>query len=434
MEIIYGGLEYNLPKIIRVEQIFKEHKIKNIENHIEKQLYSNKNRKKIKKNMRIGLCVGSRGISEITRILKKVISELKKMGAHPFIIPSMGSHGDACSLGQKNILKTYGITEKKMGVPIISSLDVVKLKGKFMKEDIFFDKIAYKADGIIPINRIKCHTDFRGNVESGLCKMLVIGLGNHQGASQVHSLGYDKFDTAIPGIANIIINNVNILFGIAILEDANNNVAELDVVLPENFIYQEGILLKKSKNIMAKINIKKIDVLVIKEMGKDISGTGMDPNIIGRFRGRSRKINDISAPKVKIIIVHDLTANSMGNAEGVGYADIITRDLYNKIDLKTTYTNICVGKDDYILHEAKIPMIIDSEKDSIALGAKITNRKNILNSRIVLIKNTLNLNKIYVSNNIYDEIKNKDNFSIDEDENFKNMEFDNKGRINNLTW
>jgi hypothetical protein len=423
--MIIKNLNYNLfPKVIKIKQKFKSYKLKENINLTIAQAISEKNIKtKIKPGMSVAVGVGSRGIENLYEIVKNLVDIIKGYGANPFIIPAMGSHGGATSEGQKEILASYGITEERLGIPIKSSMEVVEVARYKETVPIYFDKIAFHADAIIPINRVKIHTDWRGEVESGLLKMLVIGFGKHKGATEIHSLGMDNFHKVIPEVGSIIINKVPIIFGVACIEDAYDQTAEIKVLMPEEFCTQEKNMLKRSKEIMAKINIPQIDVLVIDEIGKDISGDGIDPNIIGRFRGKQK--NDVKGPNVEQVVILGLSKRTHGNANGMGYADIITKELFDSIDFTSTYINAITARD---LFGVKVPLTANSDKEAIGLALNII-KKRASDVRLVRIKNTLKLSEILVSETIYKEIKDKDFFKIDRRNVFRKMKFNKNGKL-----
>jgi len=421
--MIIKDLNNNLfPKVIRVKQKFNSYKVEDIDLAIAQEMFKKNIKSKMKPGMSIAVGVGSRGIENLYEIVKNVVDTIKGYGANPFIVPAMGSHGGATSEGQKEILTSYGITEESLGVPVKSNMEVVEIARYKGKVPIYFDKNAFAADGIIPVNRVKIHTDWRGEVESGLLKMLAIGFGKHKGATEIHSLGMENFHKVIPEVGSIIIRKTPIIFGVACIEDAYDQTAEIKVLMPEEFYIQEKDMLKRSKEIMAKINIPQIDLLVIDEIGKDISGDGLDPNIIGRFRGKQK--NDVKGPDVKQVVVLRLSKRTHGNANGMGYADIITKELFDSIDFTSTYTNAITAGD---LFGVKIPLIANSDKEAIGLALSMV-KKSASDVKLVRIKNTLRLSEIIISEAIFKEIKNKEFFEIGRDV-FRKMRFDKNGRL-----
>ena len=391
-----------LPEMIKIKQIFNNYKINNIEHETKKQL--NKIPLNVKKGSNIAIAVGSRGITNIKSIVKIVVDFLKIKGANPFIIPAMGSHGGATAEGQKQVLKSYDITEDFLKVPIRSSMEVIELPQNGLKNKVYIDKIASEADGIIIINRIKPHTSFHGNYESGLMKMLVIGLGKHKQAIEIHKYGINGLKNLILPAAKQIIKHSNILFGIAVIENAYDEIMLIKVLTPDAFEKKESDLLKIAKENMPKLPVDDIDILIIDQMGKNISGVGIDPNIIGRLKIQGEKEPD--NPKIKRIIVADLTKESNGNAIGVGLADFITKKLYKKIDFKSTYENVITTS---FIERAKIPIVSDNEKSAFNQAIRTLGNIDINSLRIIRIKNTLCLDEIYVSKAIYEEIKNNEN-------------------------
>ena len=390
------------PEMTKIKQLFNNNKINNIEYETKKQL--DEIRFNVKKGSDIAIAVGSRGISNIKHIVKIVVDFIKEKEANPFIIPAMGSHGGATAEGQKQVLKSYGITEDFLNVPIRSSMEVIELHQNGLKNKIYTDKIASEADGIIIINRIKPHTSFHGRYESGLIKMLAIGLGKHKQAIEIHKYGVYGLKELILPIAKQIIKYSKILFGLALVENAYDEIMLIKALTPDDFEKKEPELLKISKQNMPKLPVNNIDILIIDQMGKNISGVGIDPNIIGRLKIQGEK--EPGNPNIKRIIVADLTDKSNGNAIGIGLADFITTKLYKKIDFKSTYENVLTTS---FIERAKIPIISDNEKSALDQAMSTLGNIDINKLRMIRIKNTLCLDEIYVSRSIYDEIQNNKN-------------------------
>ncbi|MGD9155963.1 MAG: lactate racemase domain-containing protein [Bacillota bacterium] len=398
-----SALSIKLPKLLKVRQKFPTEKISDLEAEIKRQIYRKEVQKIIKPRQKIALAVGSRGISNLSLIVKTVVACLKNLGAQPFIVPAMGSHGGATAEGQREVLNTYGINEATLKAPVISSMEVVKLGETRGGIPVYFDKKAFEADLIVPVNRVKPHTDFKGEIESGLCKMLVIGLGKHEGCSRVHKEGFERFDQVIPEVAAKILKKAPIGFGIAILENSYEETALVKAIEAKDFLNEEPILLKKAKEMMPKILLPEIDVLIVEQLGKDISGAGMDPNIIGRTT--KGKINNFDGPDIKRIVLLDLTEATHGNACGIGLADYITKKAKNKVDYIATYANsIASGNPE----AGRIPITLDTEFEAVVAALKCCNRSDENNPKIVRIKNTLNLEYIYVSENMLPIINQSD--------------------------
>ena len=402
---IQGGYDIKFPKMVKIKQHFKRERINNIEMKIYQEM-KDKLSPQMFENKRIAITAGSRGIASIVYILKTVIKQLKNWGAKPFIVPAMGSHGGATSEGQKDLLKSYGITEKSMGIPILSSMDVVQVASLDNGMPIYCDKNAIEADGIVVINKIKPHADFKGKYESGLLKMMAIGLGKHKGAAILHTYGFDKFDDIIPKVGKVLLDNTSVIFGLAILENAYEEIKKLEIIPKEKIMEREQELLEEAKESMAKILFPYIDVLIVEEIGKNISGEGMDPNVTGR---PGSKIFGFIAPKIQKIIVLSLTEESHGNASGIGMADISTIRCINQINFETMYTNSITTT---ILDPAKIPIIMNNDKEALIIALKTCNRVKLSEAKIIRIKNTSYLHDIQVSEAYLDEIKGRDDISI----------------------
>lgn len=414
-----------MEKIIsrRVSQVFENKKIDNISEKIIKELERIKFDKKIKPGMQIGITVGSRGIDNLNLIIKTVIQKVKECGGSPCIIAAMGSHGGATVEGQLSILASYGITEEKMGVPVRATDEVIEL-GKLENElPVYFNKMAHSLDNLIIVNRIKVHTSFKSDVESGLCKMLAVGLGGHKGASLVHSLGVKGLSDYMVKFAEVVLQKAPILCGIGILENSYDKTYKIISANPEDFKKVDRKLLKECKRILPRLPVSDIDLLIIEQIGKNISGTGMDTNVVGGITEFPK--GTFFPPKIKEIILLDLTPESHGNAHGVGLATAITRRLYEKIDFKATYTNSIASG---FLKKSRIPMIFSTEEEAFRTCLSVLSNLPEIKSRIIIIKNTLKLDEIYVSELVWEEIKErKDILPLS---NWEELKFDNEGKLN----
>jgi len=334
----------------------------------------------------------------------------------------MGSHGGATVEGQLSILESYGITEEKLGVRIKATTEAIKL-GEFKNGlPVYFNKNAYSFDGLIIINRIKVHTSFKSDIESGLHKMLAVGLGNHQGATLVHSLGVKGLSDYMVQFAEVILKKFPILCGIGILENGYDKTYKIIATDPENFKEVDRKLLKESKKILPRLPVSNIDLLVIEEIGKNISGTGMDTNVVGGITEFPK--GSFYPPKIKETLLLDLTPESHGNAHGVGLATAITKKLYNKIDFKATYTNSITSG---FLYKSRIPMVFPTEEEAFKICLSVLGNLSRIKARIIIIKNTLKLDEMYVSEPIWEEIKGRDN--ILSSGNWEELKFDNEGNL-----
>lgn len=418
----------NLPKMVLVEQNFPKANYLDIKKELKSQFNLYSLAERLPPKSRVAIAVGSRGIANIDIIVKEIIDILKNCDFDPFIVPAMGSHGGATELGQIAILNSLGITEEKMGVNIISSLEVVEIgktniKSSSIDFPVFIDKSAYNSDAIVVVNRVKAHTLFRHDYESGLIKMLAIGLGKHAGATLAHRNGFDIFNEVIPAVGKEILEKAPIYFGVAIIENAFEETSDIRVVPKESFFETEKELLIESKAIMGKIKLDDLNLLIINQMGKEFSGDGMDPNVTGRYCNPEIK-KDIN---IQRIVLLDISEKSHGNATGIGAADIITKKCYEKIDLYSTYVNAYTAT---TLRGSQIPFIIDTEEEAIQVALTSCVRFDKNKPRVVYIPNTLFLEKLWVSEDIADEIKDSPDFKIISQP--KDILFDHKGKLTNL--
>lgn len=404
---IAGGLDVPLPRMTEVRQKFDATHLHDIPGTIAKEFQRPEVRAKIKPGQVVAVGCGSRGVANIATIVKCVIRELAALGARPFIFPSMGSHGAATAEGQKKVLEGYGITEATIGVPVRATMETVVVGNLDDGTPVHMDRFAAEADGIVVINRIKPHTAFRGATESGITKMLAIGIGKIIGATTYHTHGMDTFPELLPKIRDVNIAKRNVLFGIGIVENAHDQTAVIEAIPAERIATREPALQEMAKRLMPQLYVEEIDVLIIDEMGKNISGAGFDPNITGRNR---RLVKWNFGPLVKKIVVLGLTPETHGNATGIGSADVITMRLFRDIDVPSTYANIITSMN---LDGATIPMVMNTDREAIQLAVKTVVRVKPQDCRIVRIKNTLELTRIQVSEPLLAEVRARpDRFQI----------------------
>ncbi len=394
-----SNLDFVLPEMVKIRQVFDPGKIGDITEIINKEFLKPEIVKIIKPGSVVAIGCGSRGIANIATIVLCVVSKLKSMGVSPFIFPCMGSHGSGTAEGQKKVLESYGISEDAMGCEIRSSVETVVAGHIDDGTPVYTDRNAFEADGIIVINRVKPHTGFRGKIESGITKMLSIGIGKMIGASTYHQHGMDKFPVLLPKIRDCQIKNSRILFGVGIVENAYDQTAHIELITANDIADREPDLQKMAKKIMPKLNFPEIDVLIIDEMGKNISGAGFDPNITGRSRSVK---NWRTGTTVKRIVVLGLSKESHGNATGVGGADIITMGLYRDINLEATYANCITSR---ALVGASIPMVMNSDREAITLALGTVVGVAPEKCKVVRIKNTLSLDIIEVSKSLLPWVK-----------------------------
>ncbi|CAB1247814.1 DUF2088 domain-containing protein [Clostridium sp. MT-14] len=350
------------------------------------------------KGKKVGVLAGSRGIRDIKLIIKQVIINLKARGADVIVLPAMGSHGGATAEGQRSILDHYGINEKELGVPIVSNMEVATID-HIGKQPVYVDKKVLDLDYIIPVNRVKAHTDFHGEHESGVVKMLVIGMGKQAQAEAVHQHGASGLKNLIPKVAKKVLEHVPLLAAVAIVENKRDMTAAVEVLNAENIFERDAELLKYSKKLLPKLPLNNLDVLVIKEMGKNISGVGMDPNVIGRMRINGIPDEEGTASRIAIL---DLTEESEGNALGMGIADVTTKRLYDKVDIQKTYMNTITSG---FLERCFIPVVAPTDKEAIRIGLQTCGRAvSERTARIMLIESTLELSQIYISSALLPEV------------------------------
>jgi hypothetical protein len=389
------------PRMLRVSQRFDRPRLESISETVASELARPDVLATLEGKQTVALAVGSRGISGIPAIVRATVSALRRHGRDVFIVPSMGSHGGATAEGQQQVLAHFGVTEEAVGAPVRSGMDVVEIgsvrSGHGRSVPLYMDAIARNhADAVIPINRIKPHTGFRGPVESGLCKMLAIGLGKHAAAGRLHREGYVVFDRLILDAGRAILEDGRVPFGIAIVENAYEETARVEAVPAAGLIEREQELLEEARRLMPRIWVPDIDVLVIEQFGKDVSGVGMDPNVTGRGE-MGQALGGFDGPRIGRIAVLDLTGATGGNAHGIGHADVITERLLDRIDRRSTWTNsITAGS----LACGRIPPALPTDDQAIMAAAGAIPGLAPEDARIVRIHSTLTLTEIAVSENL----------------------------------
>lgn len=378
---------------IKVKQKFDYSYISDLEDAITKEF--DRLSLSIKKGAKIAITAGSRGIDRIPTVLKVISKKVKELGGKPFLIPAMGSHGGATAEGQVKILKELGITSEFVKAPILSSMETVNIGTVDIGNlnlPVVMDKNAYEADGVIVVNRIKPHTSFSSDIESGMIKMMVVGMGKKDQAETIHRFGTKGLREYLAPIARKILGTGKIIAGVGIVENSYDKIVNIRAFLPQNIEQGEKELLQVARNLVPKLPVDSLDVLVVEEIGKNISGTGMDTNIIGRLKihGEPEK----NKPFIKRIVVLDLSPETKGNAYGIGLADFTTRALVNKIDYDATYTNAITST---FTERVKIPIIAKDEDEAFELAIKACGIQEVNDIRAIRIKNTLELEEIWVS-------------------------------------
>lgn len=387
----------SLPKIVKIRQTFKTKEEGPTREVLRAQLEQCPGFQKIKPGMRIAITSGSRGLDRYAEITRVVCDMVKEKGALPFIFPAMGSHGGATDEGQKIMLEHMnGISEETMGVPILSSMEVVEVGKNSDGRGIFIDRYSWESDGIILLNRIKAHTNFKGTWESGLMKMMAIGIGKQHGAEAYHKTGLQDLPRIVDEVGHAVLATGKILFGVATIDNGVNKVYKIETIDAPDIPKREAELLRESYTTFPANYWKQCDALIIEYIGKDISGSGADPNVTGRF-ATNYFSNDVHVTKIGIL---DITDKSDGNATGIGYGDLTTKRLAKKIDLESLYTNVVTNT---VTKLGSIPLMLDSDRQVVCMSVRTSNVIDEANVRLCFIKNTKELNYIWVSENMVAE-------------------------------
>lgn len=398
MHVKVEGLDrVRLPRMVKARQMFDPARIHDVAAHIRAQMHENLSDKQQYAGKRLAITVGSRGIPSLDIMVRTIVEVLQEWGAEPFIVPAMGSHGGATAEGQADMIATYGITEQAMGCPILSSMDVVQISTLPDGTPVYCDKNAAAADGIVILNKVKPHTDFRAKHESGLAKMMAIGLAKHKGASMFHEMGFATFGERIPQVCEEFLKHLPIAFGVGIVQNAYDDISDIEVMEADKLLEKDAELLEIAKEKMARFLVPGIDVLMIDEIGKNISGNGADPNITGR----SNSAGFESILDCKKLFVRGLTEETHHNGCGIAHADITTRRCLNDIDFETTWINVVTST---MLNGGKIPMYMENDRDALMLAVRTCNSIDFAKPRIVHVLDTLHLDTIALSETYLDAI------------------------------
>jgi len=369
---------------------------------------------------RIAVTVGSRGISNQPLVVKTLVEELGRKGAKPFIIPTMGSHAGADAKGQRAMVENLGITEEYAGAPILSSMEVVQIGKTASGLPVYVDKFAYEADGVVLLNRVKAHTSFKGKIESGLLKMSVIGLGKQKGAEVCHELGFERMEQSINEIARVVLSSMPIVFGVALIENGKHETAEIHVIHPKEIEKREPVLLARANELMARVPFKELEAIIIDRIGKDISGTGLDTNVVGRYHTGQGS----GGPSVTRISVLDITETSHGNGNGLGIADFTTKRVFDKFDFTETYPNSLTSN---VPVSVKMPMVLPSDEAAIRAAIKTCLILDKTRARVVRLKDTISLSEMLVSESLLEEVEANPMLKVIEGP--KEMSFDAEGNL-----
>jgi len=397
------------PKMVKIRQEFKTNPIQDIPGTVSAELAKLNLRRTMKPGASVAITAGSRGIADIDIVIGAVVKELKEIGAKPFIVPAMGSHGGGTATGQKMVLAKYGITKETMGVPIRSSMEVVEIGSTSHGLPVFLDKNASKADHIVVVARIKPHTDFKAPIESGFLKMMTIGLGKQSGADLYHQ-GVVQFGyyPIILAVGREVLKRAPVAFGVGLVENQRDELAIIRAVPAKEIEETDRKLLRTAKRIMPRIPaLDPIDLLIVDQIGKEISGSGMDPNVIGRHIVPFAKFPP--KPKILRIFVRDLTPNTYGNATGIGLADFTSQRLVDKIDYQATYMNCITGGSP---EQGRIPPHYKSDHETIETAFRTFGLVKPKDARVVHIANTLRLEEMEISESMMADAKTLSNVTV----------------------
>lgn len=402
--VIEGMDAVSIPPMITVEETYDHQKIEDAASCIRERLDAGISHKERFCGKRIAVTVGSRGIPHLAEMVRAICEELKAWGALPFLVPSMGSHGGGTVSGQLEILRGYGITEEQMGVPILATLDVVQYGELENGIPLCCNRCAWEADGILLFNKVKPHTDFRGSHESGLAKMIAIGLGDHKGASVIHGAGVEQFPTLLPAAAERFIACRDLMIGIGVVQNAYDEICAIEAAEREHILELDRRLLALAKERIGKLKFDQCDILILDEIGKDVSGCGADPNVTGRPTDPGcRAFSEVL--DTALVVVLGITPNTHHNACGIGLADVTTRDCLNEIDWGPTWTNHFNSLE---LRCAHIPCYANSDRDAILLALRNLPEERRKRVKLARIRNTLEVSLVQVSPALYEEMRERE--------------------------
>jgi hypothetical protein len=383
------------PKFVRVRQHFERPRVEDIPTAVDKTLRTLDLSRRIRPGQTVALTAGSRGIANIPDILRATVEHVKRLGAHPFIVPAMGSHGGATAEGQQHLIESYGITEAFVGAPIRASMETIQVGTTTEGYPVHLDRRASEADHIGVVARVKPHTGFHGPIESGLLKMMLIGLGKHVGALAYHRILLEQpYDAVVRSVTRVLRRKAPIAFGLAIVENAFDETAVLQAVDPEAFEPREEELLVLARKLLARLPLQKADLLIVDEIGKNVSGSGMDTNVVGRKRAFRNAPPPDGQPEMRLIFVRGLSERTHGNATGIGLADFTTTRLVREMNYKATVINcLTAGYPD----GAFLPVHFDTDREVVEAALKIIGTRASTDARVMHIRNTLTLEELEMS-------------------------------------
>ena len=397
------------PSIQLVRQIAPQPTLADVAGEVRRQWLTSKTAKRFKPGMKVAVGCGSRGIKNILTIVKATVDALKELGTKPFVVAAMGSHGGATSAGQRELLASYDLDEAHLGVPVVTDMNAVTIGTNEWGEPVWWDQNALAADAVVTVSRVKPHTDFRGAFESGIVKMLVIGLGKRHGADQVHSMGTKGLRDMIPLSAKVIVEKTPFVAGLAILENSNEETALVEVVDRDDLFEREPVLLQQASGLMGRLPFPGMDVLIIGETGKNYSGAGMDPNVIGRMLIEATPEAETNNPRIVRIAVLDISPESHGNGTGIGLADLTTNRALKTIDPIPFRMNNFTARS---LWRSKIPFAFDTDREVIDMSLETCWQPIANRVKFAVIPNTLEVAELWISAPLAAEAKLNPNLEL----------------------
>jgi len=390
--------EIPIPRMVAIRQHFDREKLDDVAAAVRREMDRDDVREKLRPGMRIAITAGSRGVDNLAVVIREVVAFLKEQGTQPFVIPAMGSHGGSTADGQKAVIAEYGVTEENVGCPVLATMDVVEIGKLDDGRPVLINRLAAEADGIISLNRIKAHTAFRGRYESGVMKMLTIGLGCQAGAEVCHRQGIMHLGPNVEQFAFGILKYAKVILGVGLIENAYDETVKVRVMTREQIPEEEPVLLEYAKSKMARILFDQVDVMIVDYIGKNISGEGMDPNIAGRWIVPNIKAG-IDATRIGIL---DLTDETLGNFVGLGMADTCSRRVIDKISTENTYPNSLTST---VTMLCKLPMFFEGHKQTIQATIKMVPGVAPEDVTMIRINSTLAMDVIWISENLVEKAK-----------------------------
>jgi hypothetical protein len=397
------------PEVQLVRQIAPQPSLADVAAEVRRQWLTSKTAKRLKPGMKVAVGCGSRGLANYLPIVRATVDALKELGVKPFVVAAMGSHGGATAPGQRELLASYDLDEAHLGVPIVTDMEAATIGTNAWGEPVWWDKNALAADAVVTVSRVKPHTDFRGPFESGIVKMLVIGLGKRHGADQVHSLGTRGLRDMIPLSARVIVDKTPFIGGLAVIENANEQTALVEVVDRDDLFEREPVLLQQASQLMGRLPFPGMDVLLIGESGKNYSGAGMDPNVIGRMLIEATPEAETNNPRIVRIAVLDISPESHGNGTGIGLADLTTNRALKDIDPVPFRMNNFTARS---LWRSKLPFAFDTDREVVAMSIETCWQPIQEKVKLAVIPNTLEVAELWVSPPLVAEARKNPNLEL----------------------